>query len=108
MKKLPKFSVFVTLFIDGGEKVTEQSLITTHCPTNPKILAEVAAYTRVRFVTGFEHGKYIVANRKAFVKVQTFNEVSAEDYQVLEKYMDVTYINKEQIDAWWTFKAAHS
>jgi len=108
MKKLTNYSVFVTLFIDGNEKVTEQSLVTTHCPTNAKILAEIAAYTRVRLVTGFEHGKYIVGNRKAFVKVQNFNEVSTEDYQILEKYMDVTFINKEQIDAWWDFKATHS
>ena len=108
-KNPPKYSVFVTLlFTNSSGKSTEQLLVTTHCPTNAKNLSEIAAYTRLQVVTGFSEGQYIICNRKSFVKVYNFIEVSTEDYQVLEKYMDVTYLNKEQVDAWWTFKASHS
>lgn len=108
-KNPPRYSVFVTLFFtDTNGKSTEQSLVTTHCPTNAKNLSEIAAYTRLQVVTGFNQGQYIIGERKAFVKVYSFIEVAPEDYQVLEKYMDVTYINKEQVDAWWNFKSTHS
>ena len=110
MKKNPhKYSVFVTLlFTDRCGKSTEQLLVTTHCPTNAKNLAEIAAYTRLQVVTGLSEGQYIICDRKSFVKVYNFVEVSPEDYQVLEKYMDATFINKEQVDAWWAFKSTNS